>query len=81
MEDIQNARLTENEVKIAKLRQERSIVEIAKKLNCSGNNVFKIYKSALRKIEKYRKLGEKDRVENQLSPQQKKVLGGVNKKL
>ncbi|SHK61269.1 helix-turn-helix transcriptional regulator [Paramaledivibacter caminithermalis] len=72
-EDIRNARLTEKEVLVARLRQSKTIREIAGELGCFVNNIFEIYKSALKKIERYRRLKDTEKILSNLSPQQRTI--------
>ncbi len=72
-DDIKNTGLTERQLEIAILRQKMSVHKVAEELNCSISTVFEIYKSALVKIENYKRLSDKEKVLNTLSPQQKEV--------
>ncbi|MBA1336481.1 MAG: hypothetical protein HPY66_2916 [Firmicutes bacterium] len=71
-DDLENSILTERQREVARLRQNHSCTEVASMLELEPSTVFRAYKQAIRKIEKYKEK-EKEGIPPGLSPQQEKV--------
>lgn len=74
-EDIVNSKLTEKEIRILEYRVKNkySYKKISEILNIAQSSIFETFENAKTKIEKYKKLSEKDQEMSKLSQQQKKI--------
>jgi DNA-binding NarL/FixJ family response regulator len=71
-DDLENPILTERQREVARLRQKYSCTEVASMLELEPSTVFRAYKQAIRKIEKYKEK-EKEGIPPELSPQQSRI--------
>jgi len=73
-EDMVAAGLSNNELKITKLRQSYSSKQVSEFLKVTKRYVNMVYQSAVDKVLKYKKDEEQDKALYKLSPQQKEII-------